>query len=90
MKLKYCPYGQAHVKTVNDGIILYSYVTAILKVDNDGWVIPIGPVTCSATTRKHVGCFMKEYCAPLGYHDAKAAYIGEYKINYLTGEVEEL
>lgn len=91
MKLTRHAYANANVRiTINNDIYFVSYRTVILTVANDGWIIPNYAPNCSATTIKHVGWFMREYCAPLTYHDVKKAYYGKYKINYLTGEIEEL
>ena len=85
-KLSTMPYAQAHVELMPDGSKeLFSYMTRVVSVDAEGFVTVYG--TYSATTRKHISAFAKEYLAPLDYYNIKDAYEGEYKINYLTGEV---
>lgn len=93
-KLSRMPYAQAHVEIDKDGnIILFSYITAVIFLSKDGWLECTG--TYSQTTRKHIGAFMREYVTyPNGecgeYHTAKAAYMGNYRINIYTGECEDL
>lgn len=88
-KLSTMPYAQAHIEIMPDGSKqLFSYVTRVLEVDNEGFVTVYG--LYSATTRKHISAFAKEYLAPLNYYNLKEAYNGNYKINYLTGEVIDL
>lgn len=93
-KLSAMPYAQAHVEIDNDGnTYLYSYVTLVCELTADGWLTCTG--TYSATTRKHIGAFMREYVEyPNGergsYHEAKNCYLGGYRFNVLTGEMEEL
>lgn len=72
-RLKYCPYGSAGVN--NDGkgnLTLVSYTTPVCFLTNDGWLTCTG--TYSATTRKHIGAFMKEYAPGFGYYTAKECY----------------
>lgn len=87
-KLKYCPYGSAHVEVDEyGGIILVSYTTTVISIDPQGWLVCFG--TYSATTRKHISYFMREYTT-LTYHDAKSAYENNHTINIYTGEVVKL
>ena len=85
-KLKYCPYGQAHVET--DGTLtLYSYTTAVIRVTPAGWLSCTG--LYSATTRRHIGYFLREYYPFLSYHDVKRIYENNQEFNVLTGEIRE-
>lgn len=87
-KLKYCPYGSAYVEVdEHGGIALVSYTTTVISIDPQGWLVCFG--TYSATTRKHISYFMKEYTT-LTYHDAKSAYENNHTINIYTGEVAKL
>ena len=92
-KLAYMPYAQAHVEIDADGnIYLFSYRTLVIELTHDGWLTCTG--TYSATTRKHIGAFMREYVQfPNGergnYFVAKRAYLGGYRFNVETGEIEE-
>lgn len=86
VKLASHPYAQAQVRFYADGsMTLISYSTPVVHVTSDGFVAVDG--LYSATTRKHIGYFAKEYLAPLGYHDLKAACENGYIINYKTREI---
>lgn len=93
-KLSAMPYAQAHVEIDDEGnTYLYSYVTLVCELTADGWLTCTG--TYSATTRKHIGAFMREYITyPNGengsYYTAKACYTCNYRFNVYTGEVEDL
>lgn len=84
-RLAYCPYGSAGVVFNNNGIHLVSYTTLVCSINNDGFLSCTG--TYSATTRKHIGAFLKEYAPNLCYYDAKNAYEKGYAINIHTGEI---
>ena len=87
-KLKYCPYGKAYVTVDEHGAIsLVSYSTTVIVIDPMGWLICSG--TYSATTRKHIGAFMKEY-TNMNYYTAKDASINKHAINIYTGEIIKL
>lgn len=87
-KLKYCPYGSAHVTTYDNGEIhLVSYTTTVITIDPNGWLTCFG--TYSRTTIKHISAFMKEY-TPFTYYTAKDAYLNDYAINIHTGEIKPL
>lgn len=93
-KLSIMPYAQAHVVADDNGnIALISYKTQVVFIDSDGWMTCSG--TYSRTTIRHIGAFMREYVKyPNGtcgsYFDAKNAYLGGYRFNIHTGEVEDL
>ena len=73
--MKYCPYGSCYATRNDDGsVTLTSYRTKILTVTADGWVNFHYDLTCTATTRKHVGCFLKEYAPETCYMEAKFNY----------------
>lgn len=81
--LKSMPYAQATVIII-DEIVLRSYQTDVIIVTADGWLVCTG--TYSATTRRHIGAFMREY----GYGDyqlAKMLYKDGMKMNIHTGEI---
>lgn len=90
-KLPSMPYASAHVNYNNDGSIdLISYVTRVITVTADGWMDCTG--TYSATTRKHIGAFMRDIVAPLSghplnYYTAKECYEKGLNMNIFTGEV---
>lgn len=93
-KLSRMPYAQAHVEIDDEGnTYLFSYVTMVVEITADGWLTCTG--TYSQTTRRHIGAFMREYVEwPNGergdYFTAKNAYLGNYRYNVKTGEVEDL
>lgn len=83
--LKYCPYGSTGVNVYSDGTItLVSYTTRVIEIDHEGWMTCTG--TYSATTRKHIGAFLKEYAPALCYADVKSIAGTEHKINIWTNE----
>lgn len=84
-RLQYCPYGSAGIIINNDGINLVSYTTFVCTIDNNGFLTCTG--TYSATTRKHINAFLKEYAPKLSYYDAKRCYTDNIAINIHTGEV---
>lgn len=81
--LKSMPYAQATV-IITDEIVLRSYQTDVIIVSADGWLVCTG--TYSATTRRHIGAFMKEYGYG-DYHLAKMLYKEGMKMNIHTGEI---
>lgn len=83
-KLSQIPYGNAYVLHTDNGTVLYSYVTPVAQIDNDGWLTVFG--LYSMTTRKHIGAYMREY-AKRDYQLAKGAYLGGYDYNLFTGEI---
>ena len=93
-KLASMPYAQAHVEIDEDGNkYLFSYRTMVIELTADGWLTCTG--TYSRTTIRHIGAFMREYVEwPNGergdYFTAKNAYLGKYRLNVETGEVEDL
>lgn len=69
---------------------LVSYCTPVLAIgyglNGEPLRITCAPAaTCSATTRKHVGRFLKRFCPNLSYHDIKHALAkpAQYYINGL-------
>ena len=93
-KLSRMPYAQAHVEIDDNGnIYLFSYVTLVCTITADKWLTCTG--LYSATTRKHIGAFMREYVTwpngePGDYYAAKNCYLGNYRLKLDTGEVEDL
>lgn len=84
-KLTNLPYAQAKVIIKDDGtIVLRSYNTDVALIQANGWLSING--LYSATTRKHIGAFMREY-ANLDYQIAKELYENRMKYNIHTGEV---
>ena len=80
------PYAQAKVLIMDNGnIILRSYYTDVILLQADGWLSVTG--LYSATTRKHIGAFMKEY-AHANYQLAKQLCNDGMRFNIYTGEVE--
>ena len=87
-KLNKMPYAQAKVIIMDNGnIILRSYYTDVAMIRSDGWLTING--LYSATTRKHIGAFVKEY-ANISYQLAKDLYVKKMAYNIYTGEVVEI
>ena len=79
-------YSKCHVEIdAMGGIHFISYKTEVITVSPAGWLTCYG--LCSSTTRKQIGWFMREYCSPLTYHDAKSCYLDRIQINIYTGEI---
>lgn len=88
-KLSAMPYAQAHIEIHEDGSIsLFSYVTLVAHITADGWLTVYG--LYSATTRKHISAFMREYAKPCNYQTAKTIYNNGVMINIHTGEIMDL
>ena len=87
-KLKFMPSAQAHIEQDTQGnTILISYTTKILTLTPDGWLTCTG--LYSATTRRHISAFMREYGAGQDYYFAKSCYENNIAMNIYTGEVIE-
>lgn len=75
--------AQAVINYCNDNYVnLQSYKTIVVEII-DNWLIVNG--LYSATTRKHIGWFMRLY--GLTYQDAKMCYENNLMINIETGEI---
>lgn len=86
-KLSAIPYGNAFVEidTDNGNTYLWSYRTLVAKIENN-WLTVNG--LYSATTRKHISAFMREY-TPFDYQTAKQIYTDNLALDITTGEVVE-
>lgn len=84
-KLSAMPYAQAKVRMLNGFFHneLISYQTTVAAI-RGGWLYVYG--LYSATTRRHIGAYVKEY-ANISYQTAKALYEKKMKYNIYTGEV---
>ena len=85
-KLKAMPYAQAHIEIYDDTAYLFSYYTLVATVrekDGEKWIKCYG--LYSATTRKHISAFAKEY--GLTYQDFKLSAGEPYEVNTSTGEI---
>ena len=65
--------------------IFESYKTVAASLDEEGFL----SVTClcSATTRKQVSWFLKEYAPMVSYQIAKILYNNNEAVNIYTGEI---
>lgn len=82
-------YSKCHVEIDGmGGIHFISYKTEVITVSPAGWLACYG--LYSATTRKQIGWFMREYCSPLTFRDAKRCYYDNMQINTKTGEVRKV
>lgn len=84
-RLQHCPYGSCGVVFTNNAIHLVSYTTVVCSIDNNGFLSCTG--TYSATTKKHIGAFLKEYAPNLNYYNAKHCYENNVAMNIHTGEI---
>lgn len=84
--LKNHPCAQCCAFVLNDGSIhFFSYRTLVITISPDGWLCCTG--LYSATTRKQIGWFLKEYAPMITYHMVKQVYNDAMMINIHTGEV---
>ena len=82
-------YSQCHVEIdCMGGIHFISYKTEVITISPTGWLTCYG--LYSATTRKQIGWFIREYCSQLTYHDAKRCYFEGMQINIHTGEIRKV
>ncbi len=87
MKLKNHPYAQCSVRVLLDGSIVFtSYSTDVIYIDKDGWLYVTG--LYSATTRKQIGYFLKEYVPFLSFQDIKNLYYNSRLLNIYTAEIK--
>ena len=86
--LAFCPNGSCGIVFDDNGINLVSYTTLVCNINNDGFLTCTG--TYSATTRKHIGAFLKEYAPNTSYQIAKYCYENNCAYNIHTGEIVEL
>lgn len=83
-KFKNHPSAQAYICEMENGDkALMSYYTVVATIA-DGWLAIHG--LYSATTRKHIGWFMREL--GFSYYDAKNLYKHNMMLNICTGEVK--
>lgn len=83
-KLSAHPYAQAFVEYVDESnFYLWSYRTLVVEVEDNK--ITVNGLY-SATTRRHIGAFMKEYFN-LSYQTAKMLYEDNYTLDLTTGEL---
>ena len=88
-RLKYCPHGSCGVVISQDGSVhLISYETRVNSIDASGKLDCSG--TYSATTRKHLGAFLKEYAPNLNYYSAKSIAGKPVTMDIHTGEIEPI
>ena len=88
MKLKNHPYANCSVRVLLDGSVVFtSYITDVIYIDKDGWLYVSG--LYSATTRKQIGWFLKEYVPALSYQDIKSLYYNNRALNIYTGEIKK-
>ena len=89
MKLKNHPYSNCSVRVLLDGSVVFtSYNTDVIYIEKGGWLYVSG--LYSATTRKQIGYFLKEYIPQLNYYDIKWLYYSKQTINIHTGVVKKL
>lgn len=84
--LAYCPYGSCGVIETKDALYLKSYTTLVIKYDKKRNTLQCSG-TYSATTRKHIGAFLKEYFPTVSYYTMKQCYLDSKAYNPTTGEI---
>lgn len=77
------PYAQCKIIINDNSIACQSYNTIVATINN-GWLVING--LYSATTRRHIGEFVKEY-ANINYQIAKRLYNDGFQYNIYTGEL---
>jgi hypothetical protein len=82
-KLSNHPYANCEILNIEGGVALKSYQTIVATIENG--VLRVHGLY-SATTRRHIGAFVKEY-ANLAYRTAKRLYEDGYGYNIYTGEI---
>ena len=87
-RLDKMPSAQAGIIFNAGGTHLISYTTLVCTITPEGWLSCTG--TYSATTRKHIGAFMREFAPHMSYYDAKACYEKGHEVNIHTGEIRSL
>lgn len=88
-RLREMPHAQCGVRIDgHGGITFVSYDTEVITIDPMGWLTCTG--TYSATTRKQMGKFLKEYAPNVTYHDAKRCYEKNESMNIYTREFVKL
>ena len=89
MKLKNHLYANCSVRELIDGSVIFtSYNTDVIYINKDGWLYVSG--LYSATTRKQIGYFLKEYVPFLNYYDIKSLYWSDRMLNIHTGELKSI
>lgn len=85
-RLKLMPSAQAGIVRESDGgISLMSYATKVATVDGEGWLTCRG--TYSASTRRHLNRWMREFDTPCDYYTCKKCAEDDVAINIYTGEI---
>ena len=84
-KLQAMPYAQAKIIVNHGETQLWSYQTCVAYITPDGWLYIRG--LYSATTRRHIGAFMREY--GLDDQTAKQLFQDDMAMNIHTGEVRD-
>jgi hypothetical protein len=80
------PYAQCKIIINDNSIACQSYNTIVATINN-GWLVING--LYSATTRRHIGEFVKEY-ANINYQIAKRLYNDGFQYNIYTGELRPI
>lgn len=86
-RLALCPNGQCGVRYWNDRNELISYNTVVIRVFHDGWLQVSG--LYSATTRRHIGYFLRQFMPQITFQQIKEMCLGNYDYNVVTGEIRE-
>lgn len=80
-------YSQCHVVLFDDGTVqLISYTTPVVEIRTNGYVYALPCFNCSATTRKQVGWFLREY-TDINYMYLKNAALQGYAVHACNGNI---
>lgn len=86
-RLKNHPFAQCTVKEFDDALVLQSYSTDVIIFDKRH-----GDLACSglysATTRRHISAFLKEYFPNVDFKTVKKIAGTSLTYNVRTGEVK--
>lgn len=80
-KLKLMPYAQAHIERSPNCVSLYSYTTKVAEIR--GGILQVFGLV-SATTRKHISAFVRQFNTP--YAIAKKCYNEHLGYDIIVGE----
>lgn len=85
-RLNRMPYAQAGIIEKPNCVQLVSYETIVAEIDGE-WLHIYG--TFSASTRRHIGAFLKEYAPSISYYDAKKLDENDLEMNIKTHETRK-
>jgi len=86
-KLSNHKYSQCHINRFDDGTVQFvSYTTPVVEIRPNGYVYALPYFNYSATTRKQVGWFLREY-TDLSYQYLKSCSHGGFAVHAHYGDI---